>query len=135
MEHKYAGFWIRFLAFIIDLIIVSVIGWLAFGSEVTNVSDGAISVSFSGIQTLIPIVYTLGFWLWLSATPGKLALGLKIVIKDTGAKIGLKQAIIRYVGYILSAIPFFIGFFWIAGSAEKQGWHDKLAGTLVVHNK
>ena len=133
MNHKYAGFWIRVLAMLIDCVILSIIGWLAFGSDVATVTDGTLNINFNGWKTLFPVVYTLGFWLWLSSTPGKLALGLKIIVKETGAKIGLKQAIIRYIGYILSAIPFFIGFFWIAGSKEKQGWHDKLAGTLVVH--
>ena len=50
----------------------------------------------------------------------------------TGAELTLVDAFIRYVGFILSCIVIFIGVIWVAFDANKQGWHDKIAGTYVV---
>jgi uncharacterized RDD family membrane protein YckC len=69
------------------------------------------------------------------ATPGKMLFSLQIVKADTGAALTLKESVIRYFGYYLAAIPLFIGFFWVAFDKRKQGWHDKIAGTVVVRRK
>lgn len=131
-SHRYAGFWIRFLAAIIDGIILSTVGYLLFGNEVTQVSGAYIDVSFTGWKSLIPALYTILFWIWLSATPGKLVLGLKIV-EANGKKLSIKTAIIRFFSYIVSSVALFLGFIWIGFDKEKQGWHDKIAKTHVVH--
>jgi uncharacterized RDD family membrane protein YckC len=78
---------------------------------------------------------TIWFWLRFMGTPGKIALRLKIVDAGTGKKLSLGQAIGRYLGYILSMIPFGLGFIWVGIDRRKQGWHDKLAGTVVIRNK
>lgn len=131
---RYAGFWIRFLAFIIDNVILGIVSSLIPGANVTTVQDGMVSVSYSGWFTLIPIIYSIGFWIWLSATPGKYILGLKITELD-GSKLNVKDAIIRYLGYIVSGIAIGIGFLVIGFDAKKQGWHDKIAKTYVVYRK
>ena len=128
----YAGFWIRLVAFIIDGIILGII-CSPFGTA-TTLPDGTYSVNLTGWPTLIPIVYAIGFWIWLSATPGKLILGLKVVDAN-GNKIAPLTAVVRYLGYILSGIVLSIGFIWIGFDAKKQGWHDKIAKTFVVHKK
>jgi uncharacterized RDD family membrane protein YckC len=128
----YAGFWIRFLAMIIDGIIISIIS-SPFGTA-TTLPDGTYSVSVTGWPSLIPIVYIIAFWIFLSATPGKLILGLKIV-DDSGNKLTPVKAIVRYLGYIVSGIILGIGFFMIGFDAKKQGLHDRIAKTYVVHNK
>lgn len=135
-EFKYAGFWIRLLAQIIDGVILGIIGWLLFGSSVTEVSssgDGMVSVSvnFTDWKTLVPIIYVIAFWIWKGATPGKMALGLQI-IQTNGSKLSVGRAIGRYFAYFVSAFVFCIGFLWIGFDGKKQGWHDKLAGTIVV---
>lgn len=130
-EMKYAGFWIRFAAFIIDGIILGVLGYFIFGSEVTQVSGGSVSVSFSGTQTLVPLLYTYLFWVFFGATPGKMLFGLKIVDAE-GNKISWLKALLRMFGYFVSSLVIFIGFLWIAFDAKKQGWHDKIAKTFVV---
>ena len=130
----YAGFWIRLVAMLIDGVILGIVGNLLTGGAVTTVQDGVVSMNYSGWQTLIPIVYTIGFWIWLSATPGKYVLGLKIV-EENGNKLNVKDAIIRYLGYIVSGIAIGIGFFWIGFDKKKQGWHDKIAKTYVIHRK
>lgn len=134
-EHQYAGFWRRLLAQIIDAIILGVLGYLLFGSAVTNVTgaDGlySVNVSFTNWQTLIPVLYTILFWIWKGATPGKMVLGMKIINVD-GSDLTWGRAIGRYFAYFVSAIVIFIGFIWIGFDSKKQGWHDKLAGTYVV---
>ncbi len=79
----------------------------------------------------LPAVLVIFFWAW-RGTPGKLILGLLVVDARTGAKLDLLQAVIRYLGYFVSTLPLCLGFLWIAFDSRKQGFHDKLARTLVV---
>ena len=64
-------------------------------------------------------------------TPGKMIFGLKVV-QSTGEQMTFGLAFLRWVGYIISAVVFYFGFVWIAFDAKKQGWHDKIAGTVVI---
>ena len=135
---KYAGFWIRLGAVLIDLMVMGVVLYIPstviYGSEYW-VGDqffyGFWDLIFSYV---LPLVGTIWFWLRFSGTPGKMALKLKIVDADTGNKLTFGQAIGRYFAYILSAIPFFLGYIWVGFDKRKQGWHDKLAGTIVIRN-
>jgi len=72
------------------------------------------------------------FWRKYQATPGKLLFSLRVVDKDNFGPISTKQSILRGIGYIISGIPFCLGFLWIAFNKRKRGWHDMLAGTVVV---
>jgi len=72
------------------------------------------------------------FWAERGATPGKQALGVMIVDARTGGRPPLGRLVLRYVGYLLSALPLLLGFFWALWDPRRQGWHDKLAGTVVV---
>ncbi len=77
-------------------------------------------------------IYTTICWHYWSATPGKIICRLKIVDSKTGGKMGDWQSILRVLGYVISAVPFGLGFFWIGLNKKRRGWHDYLAGTLVV---
>jgi uncharacterized RDD family membrane protein YckC len=81
---------------------------------------------------LLPIILILIFWHYKSATPGKIILFLAIVDADTLQPPTMSQFVIRYLGYYVSAIVLFLGFFWIAFDKRKQGWHDKMANTVVI---
>ena len=70
----------------------------------------------------------------MSTTPGKLLMGCRIVDADTLQPISHKQALIRLVGYFISALPMYLGFVWAAKDKRKQGLHDKLANTLVLYH-
>jgi uncharacterized RDD family membrane protein YckC len=85
-----------------------------------------------GLWELITIVYFVGFWTWRGQTPGMILLGLRVARETDGASPGLARSILRYVGYFVSQIPLFLGFIWVAFDSRKQGWHDKIAGTVVV---
>nr|MCC4835487.1 RDD family protein [Vibrio lentus] len=84
---------------------------------------------------IFPVVAILVFWIYRQATPGKMAISAKIVDATTGDKPSLQQYIVRYLGYILATIPFGLGIFWVAWDKRKQGWHDKLANTVVICKK
>jgi uncharacterized RDD family membrane protein YckC len=58
-----------------------------------------------------------------------------VVDATTGNTLSVGQSIGRYLGYYVSMIPLFIGLIWVAFDKRKQGWHDKLAGTVVIRSK
>ena len=134
-----AGFWIRLGALIIDVIIIEIvivpILLTIYGSEYftsTALIKGPADFFFS---YALPIIYTISCWLLWRGTPGKLICGLRLVDAATGETLELWQAIVRYFGYIISAIPLFLGYIWVAFDARKQGFHDKLARSLVVRRQ
>jgi uncharacterized RDD family membrane protein YckC len=121
---EYAGFWIRLGAGVIDLLILgSVSGIIAyfFPALIVWVTSGV----------AISIVYWLGFWVWRGQTPGKMAVGVKVIRTDS-SPVKWQCAICRCLGYVVSAITLFIGFIWVAFDGRKQGIHDKIADTYVV---
>jgi uncharacterized RDD family membrane protein YckC len=137
-QQEYAGFWIRAVASLIDsilmlMIIVPVLtaiyGTGYWELETPQVTHGALDVVMNYI---FPIVVVIVFWVYKSATPGKMMLGLTIVDAKTGGKPSTGQFIGRYLGYYVSMLPLFLGFIWVAFDKRKQGWHDKLAGTVVI---
>ena len=90
---------------------------------------------FSFVSDLCVAAICIAFWSIKSATPGKMVFGLKIVDAKTGNKPSLGQFVGRYFAAFLSAIPFLLGFLWVAWDKRKQGFHDLLAGTVVVKTK
>lgn len=142
-NYRYAGFWIRLVATIIDtvllLILMIPIAFAVIAMTGTVNLEGLEALDSSPIGILLnyilPIVVVIAFWYYASATPGKMMLGLKIVDADTGDKLSLKHCILRYLGYFISTLALFIGYLWIAFDARKQAWHDKIGNTLVVHKK
>ena len=149
---RYAGFWIRFIASIIDSILVMIIILPIFefffgrkSSVSTSAFDsrGFTSYNFESISTLsgsgqllyflAVLVVVMLFWIYRSATPGKMLLGLKIIDAKTGGSITKRQGIIRYFGYYVATLFFALGFIWAGFDRRKQGWHDKMAGTLVIY--
>ncbi|EIB6554644.1 RDD family protein [Salmonella enterica] len=86
------------------------------------------------INWIVPAVLTVILWRGFQATPGKMALRLRVLDAESGCSASTRQYIGRYQGYMVSTIPLGLGFFWIAFDRRKQGWHDKLAGTVVVRS-
>lgn len=118
------GFQRRLAAFAIDALLVFVIvGPLAlFGLH------GFL------VEALLPAIAVLAFWRAYGATPGKMAVSARIVDARTGAPAASLRLAARYAGYLVSSLPLFLGFAWIAIDRRGQGWHDKIAGTLVVYD-
>lgn len=82
---------------------------------------------------VIASVYCIVFWALRGQTPGKWLLGLRVVAVG-GGRVGVGRAVLRFVGYLISALPFYVGFLWVLG-AERRGWHDRIAGTEVVYTR
>lgn len=136
---EYAGFWVRVGAALIDtvLMMIIIIPLLSFiyGKEYW-ISDSLVfgfwDLMFSYI---LPAIAVILFWIYKSATPGKMALRLRIVDAATGQPVSAGRLIGRYLGYYVSTIPLFLGLIWVGIDKRKQGWHDKIVGTVVVRNK
>ena len=119
---NYAGFWIRFVAMLIDTIIVMI---------------PSMVLIFAELPSLIGLVLGLAYWIYFPsseymATPGKMAVGL-IITDEHGDRIGAGTAAVRYICYIISAIPLYIGFFIIGFTEKRMGLHDMIARTRVVY--
>ncbi|MBV1915823.1 MAG: RDD family protein [Pseudomonadales bacterium] len=135
-EHKYAGFWIRVWAAIIDSILIAAITvpllFAIYGDEYLD-NDSFVQGGWDVvISYLLPAVVVIIFWVYRSATPGKMIAKLAIVDANTGEHPTTGQFIGRYLGYYVSMIPLFLGILWVGFDKRKQGWHDKLAGTVVI---
>lgn len=135
-ELEYVGFWRRVGAAIIDTllimiftmpVLVAIYGTQYFSS--TRMVHGPADML---ITWVLPAIAVIAFWLVRGATPGKMAMSARIVDAQTGGPLTPIQSVIRYLGYFISIIPLFLGIIWVAFDRRKQGWHDKLAGTVVV---
>jgi uncharacterized RDD family membrane protein YckC/cytoskeletal protein CcmA (bactofilin family) len=112
-----AGFWIRMGALLIDMILIGVIiGILDAGGE---------------FWLIVLAAYGALMWKIKGTTIGGLVCGLKVVRRD-GADINWDTAIVRALGCFLSMVVVGLGFLWIVFDDDRQAWHDKIAGTLVV---
>lgn len=84
------------------------------------------------LQMVLFIAYIWAFWMYKSATPGKLLLSMRIADAKTFEKPSKKQYAMRLFGYVVSFAFFLLGFLWIGADKRSQGWHDKIAGTVVI---
>lgn len=153
-ELEYVGFWPRVGASLIDTLlfcalILPLLIWLGIASAnitwAAHYQLGGATTAHTGssanvgladwLQYLIYGAVVIGFWLYKQATPGKMLVRARVVDAKTGRAISKGQAIGRYLGYFVSSLPLCLGLIWVAFDSKKQGWHDKLAGTVVVRTK
>jgi uncharacterized RDD family membrane protein YckC len=164
----YVGFWKRFIAFLVDSAVVSVvllpvmlavygggywdrlsgdtsrlvkllgepgidtISRIVQANDIMNGPGSAIAaLNDIRVQLALAVAIVL-FWKFRKATPGKMLVRAKIVNARTLGAASTGQLIGRMAAYVVSVIPFCLGFLWIAFDRRKQGWHDKLAGTAVI---
>ena len=137
-NQEYAGFWIRVGAALIDtvifLVVFSVPLTLLYGAGYWSAEQAVSGFWDVLIRYIAPIVITVWFWTKYLGTPGKMVLRLRVVDAETGRAISTPQAIGRYLGYYVSILPFMLGFIWVGIDKRKQGFHDKLAGTVVLRD-
>jgi len=143
----YGGFWIRLVALIIDDIVIAiplfVLGFFfgvaeAIGSGAGSGNQQATGAATTGASLLLDLVafvigagYFIYFWS-TGSTLGMRLFNLRVVDANTGTPIGPGRALARYLGFIVSALVCYIGFIWAAFDSRKQGWHDKIANTVVI---
>ena len=123
----YASWPTRLAAGLIDLTLVA----LPVLAMIFVVGSPAVVVWFA---VMFPLLYCLGFWTLDGATPGKAAFGLRVVT-SSGEPVFPIQGFIRYTGYIVSAMAFFVGYLMALGNRERRGFHDFWAGTVVIKSR
>ena len=135
-RYQYAGFWVRAVASLIDTVVILIFTWpllyWVYGSEIfssTAMVKGSADVLLSYV---FPLLFTITLWIKFGGTPGKRILKIKILDEKTGQHLTLAKSLLRYIGYFVSIFTLFIGFFWVAFDQKKKGWHDHIAGTIVV---
>jgi uncharacterized RDD family membrane protein YckC len=120
-----AGFGQRLVAAIVDGILIGVVG-LIVELAIRN-----------ALGTIIAYALGIGYYGWLEGsasgqTVGKKMMGIRVYDLRQGGPIGTGRAIGRYFARIISTIPCLLGYFWMLWDGEKQTWHDKLVGSVVV---
>ena len=131
LNGRHAGFWVRALAQLIDAALLALVGGVL--AEL-GMHQHALDTTVGGLGALLSLLYFSLFWSWLGAgrTVGMRFLGLRVVGTD-GHLIGYGTALIRWLGLVVSLSVLFLGVIWVAFDPQKQGWHDKVAGTYVVY--
>jgi uncharacterized RDD family membrane protein YckC len=153
----FGGLLIRFVAYVIDSLIIGFpMGILFFvlgvagvlGSPVSpndlpapppgGTAMGAVTLSPVAIFSFFLVVlivaagYYTYFWGTGGSTPGMSLFQLRVLDANSGQPIGIGRAIVRYIGFIVAAVPCWIGLIWAAFDPRAQGWHDKIASTVVL---
>lgn len=154
-SNKYAGFWLRFVAYIIDKILISVVQWMvilpvlgALGISIATMEnmdymseEDAIGMVIGMVSTMIGsilvayVIELIYFSIMESskhqATIGKIALGLKVT--DTNGKaLDFGRALLRNLGKIVSQMIIYIGYIMAGLTEKKQALHDMIANAVVV---
>jgi len=133
-----AGFWRRLGALAMDWLwlfcALGLLGWLLFGVAIPPAPPGYGAAGMVALlfHEAVPAAVFIVGWARYGATPGKVLLELRVVDARTGEHPDWPQAVIRYLGYFVAALPLGVGFLWVAWDRRKQGLHDKLARTEVV---
>ncbi|MGB7755811.1 MAG: RDD family protein [Salinisphaera sp.] len=152
----YAGFWIRVWASIIDSALLLFLlfpllsmipGAARDHAAASSLFKASGRINFDALAPappgplhillywVLPAAVVVIFWLTRKATPGKMAIGARVVDAATGERLRTGQSILRYLGYYVSTLPLGLGLIWVGIDPRKQGWHDKLAGTVVVRRR
>ena len=118
---SYSGFWIRFVAFMIDLFIISVL------TAVVLITP----LAFLG--PFVILIYELLFIVSRRPTTGKMIMRIIVVNADGNVPSAGRLFLREFIGKFISAIALMLGFFWIGLDSRKRGWHDYIGGTYVVH--
>ena len=119
----------RFGAFLVDFVISVLVGIVGL----------VIGSAMGGDGSVVNFVLSIGYWIVVlvmvatrGQSPGKIAIGIKIV-KTDGSSIGFGTTLLReIIGKIISSIIILLGYIWILFDGQRQGWHDKIASTYVV---
>jgi len=139
-----AGFWVRAVAFFVDVLLVTflaVIMMVLSASLLGDGGQGAFAVFAESLTSLaaaatvfvlLLLVYLSLFARYGGQTAGKMLLGLRVVGLD-GHSLTTLQAARRAAGMLIAALPGLAGFFWTGFDLERRGWHDRIARTVVVH--
>jgi uncharacterized RDD family membrane protein YckC len=127
--YELASFASRLIAYIIDIIILSIISFVILLFIAGLISN---TVQLLILDVLLSSIYYWYFWTRRGGqTPGKRLLNIR-VIKSDGSPLSDSDALLRVFGYYIGRITLGLGYIWAAFDAHSQAWHDKMANTYVV---
>ena len=135
---RYAGFWVRFAATMVDTVLLSILLippllYLYGADYLTNPDLPLIAGPADFVLNfVVPPIMCCWFLVVHKATPGKRLFGLQVLDQATGKAISVGQSLLRYAGYFIAMLPLGLGLLWVVFDKRKQGWHDKLARTVVI---
>ena len=139
---KFGGAGARLVAYIVDelittgvsLVFLFVVGLLiaAAGSAGADLIAGLGFFLAFCVWFAFALAYFPFFWARSGQTPGMRLVHLKVVRDEDGGPVTVGPAILRLVGYWVSALVFYLGFIWILVDKRRRGWHDLIAGTCVI---
>lgn len=136
-EHKPAGFWIRFWAYIVDMLILSSIGMLLikpiFRLLSLELNDSTWYAPITLITALLFYAYFVLMTKFLSQTVGKMIFGIKVISKDKKSLSWGTVLFREWIGRLISIIPLNLPYLAVAFTPKKQAIHDMIADTLVIH--
>ena len=149
---KFANHGTRLVAYIIDGFIVgigfvvvfvilsfAIVGAAGAGGFDRPSPGSAAAAGILGLLTLVLIVVAFAyfpfFWARSGQTPGMRPFGLYVVRDSDGGRISAGQAILRLIGLWVSALPFYLGYIWIFIDKRRRGWHDLIAGTVMIERQ
>lgn len=137
MRNHSAGWGSRALAMAVDGLLMmaasALLMWIVHGQPISRWDDTRPSTL--AINLLLPLLVCLLFWTWQGATPGKLVAGIKVVDFQSGGRPTPVQALVRWLGYFLSALPLGAGFWWARVDPDGRAWHDRLSRTSVERSR
>jgi uncharacterized RDD family membrane protein YckC len=116
LRYPRGTFWERIAAALLDVVLIGLLSRLAY---------------VGALWPVVALCYFAAMWTWKNTTIGGIVLGLKVTRVD-GQPVTFTVALIRSLAAAFSVVVLFLGFLWIAWDPEKQGWHDRIAGTVVV---
>jgi uncharacterized RDD family membrane protein YckC len=121
------------LVSLVQLVLVSLLVFVLGLADTATSDTRELMTGLAGLfSAFISIVYYVFFIGYCGQTPGKMALRVK-VIRTTGEEMGFYRAFLReVVGKFISFVFICIGYLWVSFDPQKQGWHDKIAGTYVI---
>lgn len=143
-SYAYAGFWIRFVAYLVDSLLIGIptliVAFVLLSGNQPLSQDPAqlqaqLQTNGSVIQLVSLVtgfVYFVFFWTQ-GSTPGMRLVNIRVADQTTFQSIGAGKAVLRYFGWVVSSFCCLIGFIWAAFDSRKQGWHDKMGGTVVIY--
>jgi uncharacterized RDD family membrane protein YckC len=145
---EWAGFGERLVAYIVDGLIlgaifvalsVFLIAGIIAGIDISDprnpeLSGGAIAAVLLWLLAIfvVSLVYFPFFWVNGGQTPGMRLFGIRVVRDLDGGPVGWGSAFLRLIGYWVAGVVFYIGYVWIFFDTRRRGWHDLIAGTVVV---
>jgi uncharacterized RDD family membrane protein YckC len=136
---RYAGHGARLAAWVVDIFLMTMVTAalmaVVFASTSGRVDEGALNLFGAMGASLASTLYLPFFWVVTGWTPGMRAFGLRVVRERDGGRVRPIPALVRLIGYSVDVLGLFVGFAWILIDRRRRGWHDILAGTVVIRER